>query len=344
MITLSSWQSALSSCPALHAGCTVMIGNFDGCHRGHQKLIGSAIASGKQQNLPALALTFMPHPRVFFKNLSPWHLLFTTSQKSRALCELGVDVHLAQGFDATFAELSAADFATEVLVKGLRAREVFIGSKFRFGKNRKAGSKELESLLARHDIRTTTLDPQTSSAPPHKPLSSSLMRGLMKEGNLRQLTQDLARPLLFEQKVERGQGLGKQWGYPTANLRVHENYPLKNGAYSGWVSLQPQQQRSIFCSHQDHPHLMRAVLNKGVRPTLSKAPAPEHPLWMEVHILEGSDMPQQGQNIGVYLVEHLRDERTFPSTEHLRQQISVDIQHAHRSLDAFLHHCPEESL
>ena len=333
MITLHSWKSA-NSLKALSDGCVVVMGNFDGCHKAHRKLIEMALSSARTNHLPALCLTFSPHPRFFFKNLSPHSLLFTDAQKSRALKELGIDIHLAQSFDQEFADLSADDFIHKVLLEALRCEEVFVGERFRFGKNRSAGTQELRDHLTKRQKKVSLMDPQLSS---HQRLySSSLIRELMSKGDLTKLTHYLGRPLLFEGKIQKGKGLAQTWGYPTANLAVHPEYPLQNGVYSALVSIEPEEKRPIFICSSYSKNLKPAVINKGLRPTLHPHPERAHQsLAIEVHILKENLHLQPGDTLGIYFVKRLRDEQTFPSTEDLTEQISKDIQSAEKSLENF---------
>lgn len=362
MITLNSWPSALEEAPMLRDGCIVAAGNFDGAHRGHQKLIHTTVSRARATGRPALALTFSPHPRVYFGAISPELLLFTPSQKSRALSQMGIDIHLNQTFNSSFAHQTAPEFITQVLHKGLRCQEIFVGSDFRFGKGRSGHADELGRITKKLGIKAHVID-KVRSDHEDQIYSSSQVRTLMSEGRMQELWHHLARPLLFEETVRSGAGLGSRWGYPTANLPVPPLYPLKNGVYSALVSLGPSSQRPLYLPppmdllpplNSDHrPHgLIKAVINKGIRPTIlahrseaevpTTRPAPpgsdspSHPPdhIMEVHLLDlDTQPPQPGKNIGVYLMEYLRNEKVFPSIASLTEQISRDIQSARSSFE-----------
>ena len=342
-MTYNDWFDFSCHCKEARDGTVVVIGNFDGCHMGHQHLIKRAGDYAQSHHLPLLALTFQPHPRVFFGKSKPGSFVFTVpSQKDRALKELGVAMHLSQQFTADFAGLSAGEFIKTVLVKALYAKAVFVGENFCFGKDRGGSATDLKASLESCGVFCEMVSSVMFSDAWR--VSSSMVRRLMAAGDMSELKEALCRPLLYEGTCVKGQGLGKQLGYATMNLAISADYPLKDGVYTAFVSFDEKCQ--IF-AYKKASLGWPAVVNKGLRPTLmpslgGKKGVKNGARWLEAHILDFPSVSDArniggvGHNVGVYFMDFLRPEQCFSDVDALAHQLSQDVERArllHQSYD-----------
>lgn len=317
------------------ASSIVVVGNFDGFHRGHMSLW--TYAHKLMNAYPEswlVALTFYPHPRVFFKALHADDLYFDESQKQRALHELGVRVHVRQQFDERFAELSGEGFMEQVLVQGLRARHVVVGDDFCFAKDRSWDSRKLKSALRNYDVACHIRPHQLCRN--GQVISSSLMRRLGKSGDVSGLADCLGRWPLLEGRCVAGRGLGRRLLYPTANIQLGRRVPLQAGVYIALVHSNDQQPQ-LGTSLLVHPDkaatsLHYGVVNLGQAPSMAPPAVADHVAvipWLEVHLVNWQAPPQHqsftGQFFSVWLLEFVRHEQTFATVEELQQQISQDI-------------------
>lgn len=331
MLTLSQFSQAAQAYPSIRRGTTVVIGNFDGAHLGHQLLIKRAKEHARGISQPLIALSFSPHPRVFFGSLNAAHLIFSPSQKERALQELQVDLHIAQTFDHHFAHISAYDFIHKVLVEALYANTVYIGENFYFGAQRKGDAQYLASELKSLGRSLHITPPTTTDC--GQMLSSSKLREMVQTADIASLNRYLGRPLLIEGIITKGDALGSKLGYSTANIPVPHNHPLHSlhhGVYAGYACFPPI---SIF----QILNKMSVIVNYGTRPTIHPEEHHTTPI-LEAHLLDGlptGTVNLYGQMIGIYLTHFLRKEQFFASEKKLTAQIKQDIQHAHTKLQSY---------
>lgn len=322
-----------------HAGVAssiVVVGNFDGFHRGHMSLW--TYAHELMRSYPdhcLVALTFYPHPRVFFKALLADDLYFDESQKQRALHELGVHVHVRQRFDDRFAALSGEGFMEQVLVQGLRARHVVVGDDFCFAKDRSWDSHKMKSALQAYEVECHIRPHQRCRN--GQVISSSLMRRLGKRGDMSGLADCLGRWPMLEGPCVVGRGLGKRLLYPTANIRLGRRVPLLAGVYIALVHIYDQEPElgTSLLVHSDAAATHYGVVNLGQAPSMASAGAAHAGAipWLEVHLLDWVAPPQHesfaGQFFRVRLLEFVRREQSFATVEELQQQISQDIATTH---------------
>jgi riboflavin kinase / FMN adenylyltransferase len=285
----------------------VAIGMFDGVHLGHQQVIRQTIADARQHEAVALVVTFDRHPNtVVAPNRVP-SLIYTLPQKLRALESLGGDALLLIHFDKPFSEQTG-----EAFIRGL-ARELghiqslCVGSAFTFGHKRSGNVALLRTLGAElnftmHGLAAVSLD--------GKAVSSTRIREAIREGELDSASQMLGRAYSLAGQVVRGDQLGRQLGFPTANLDVTSLMLPPNGVYA------------VHAIAQGGTH--RSVLNIGYRPTLKNS-VPQ--LRVEAHLLD-FDADLYGKELEITFVEKLREEQKFPSTAALKDQIARDIAEA----------------
>jgi riboflavin kinase/FMN adenylyltransferase len=294
------------------ASPAVAIGNFDGVHLGHQALVRAAVEDARAADGTAMVLTFDPHPaRVVAPERAPRTLL-TIEQRAELLAELGIDVVAVLGFDQAVAALSPEEFASLVLVRGLGAKVVVVGERFRFGRGR-AGDVALlarlgtESGFRVHALPVVLWDGQ--------PVSSSRIREALALGDVVLATQLLGRPFFVDGHVVKGDGRGRQLGVPTANLETRNECLPANGVYAAWARI----------AKQGEP--WPAVVNLGRRPTFEGKGGS-----LEAHLL-GFDGDLYGSLLRLAFVRRLRDERRFAGAAELVEQIRRDIEDARAILE-----------
>ncbi|HSE78769.1 MAG TPA: bifunctional riboflavin kinase/FAD synthetase [Alphaproteobacteria bacterium] len=302
--------------PDAARGAAVAIGNFDGLHRGHQAVIGAAIARARAQGGPSALLTFEPHPRRFFKPDTPPFLLTRLRTKARIVAELGVDLFFVLRFDADLARLSAEAFIDQVLVHGLDARHVVVGYDFVFGRNRH-GSPE----LLRQNMRTAGRDaiimpPVTAPASAKDPdldpeadiVSSTGVRDSLRAGDPAAAAHLLGRPFEIEARVVRGDRRGRTLNYPTANQPLGDYIRPAFGVYAVRAGLAAAGATRWY----------DGVANLGLRPMFGAA----EPL-LETHLFDFSG-DLYGRILRVQLASYLRPEARFDSTAQLIAQMDAD--------------------
>jgi riboflavin kinase/FMN adenylyltransferase len=306
------------------AASAITIGNFDGCHRGHQELIARVRSMAQAQGYSSLCLTFDPNPKQFFKPDRQVGKLFQAAQKLRALAELGLDYTVIQEFDLAFSQLKPDEFYQALLKQSLRAKAIVVGHDFRFGKNREGTLEVLQRLAQRDACAVDVVEPQDWNG---EVISSSAIRGYLQERELEKARDLLGRPYLLEGPVVSGQKLGRQLGFPTANVATQDQLLPGLGVYAGFVVI--DKEPSIF---KIAPTRKPCILNIGRRPTV---PGAEPTVTTEVHILTndiGADA-LYGETLGVYLTHFVRAEQKFGSLDELKKQIAVDCQKARTLLE-----------
>jgi riboflavin kinase/FMN adenylyltransferase len=310
--------------PELTKNSAVTIGNFDGCHKGHQKLVDLTLELQDKLGLDSVALTFFPHPDGFFSPSPLNRPLFSPTQKQRAFCEMGLRYVETKTFNQSFSELSPETFYNDILRGELKAKAIVIGDNFRFG-HRRLGSAQW--LKAQGSLDQLDIVVASGEMEGGLPISSTRIRqALTEQGNAKAAAEWLGRPYLLEGVIHRGDQLGRTLGFPTANLGGIEQLIPKPGVYVGKVWLGSEDQNRfppiLSTSTDSYP----AVINIGMRPTVSSSSS----LRCEAHIINQS-FPLDSlyeRTAGIYLMDRLRDEEKFENIEALKSQIARDIDHA----------------
>lgn len=286
------------------------IGNFDGVHLGHRALLGRLVDKARQHGWLATVLTFEPHPREFFSPESAPARLATLREKLELLAECGVDQVVVCPFNAALAAVSAASFAQEILLQQLNCRHLIVGDDFRFGAKRTGDFALLESLFA---AAGATLESVSSVEVAGQRAASSAIRAALAEGNMVLAGNLLGRPYRMDGRVMTGRQLGRQLGFPTANIFIrHSPLPL-----TGVFAVQ------VECLCQGR---VQGVANLGVRPTVDGAAGAMRPI-LEVHLFDFSD-DIYGQHLQVSFLRKLRSEQKFSDLNALKEQIARDAQAA----------------
>jgi len=296
-----------SICPQ---GSVVCIGAFDGLHRGHQALVGHALARARESGLSCVALSFEPLPREFFARAEMPPRLLLPRAKFEGLRALGVDVVGLLRFNTSLSSMSAQQFIDKILVGRLCAREVWVGPEFRFGKGRVGDIALLQEQGAAQGFVARHIEPVHLGG---ERVSSSLLRQQLAEGDLDGAAAGLGRRYSIEGKVVRGRQLGHQLGYPTANIRLMGKRTALTGIYATWVHGIGRAPRA-------------SVSSLGTRPTVSGT----EPL-LEAHLFD-FDGDLYGQRLRIEFVAKLRDEDKFEDLPSLVRQMNVDAEQARKIL------------
>lgn len=304
--------------PPTEGGRVVVIGNFDGVHRGHQSVLARA-SHGPELSV----LTFEPHPAAVLGASAPARLT-RLSRKVELLGRYGVELVVAQSFDMRFAALAPEQFVDDVLVAALHAEVVTVGYDFRFGA-RRAGN--IEMLRALGATRGFAVAVQEVVGDERGPLSSTRVRTALAAGDLDDVRAVLGRPHSIEGVVIAGEKRGRTIGFPTANMGDVEEALPAHGVYAVVCDAAPGSTRAGAGSSTELAALARGVANVGLRPTVSGGGG--HPS-VEVHLF---DLPEDrrdlyGDAIRVHFVARLREERRFPGLDALRAQIAEDANKA----------------
>jgi riboflavin kinase/FMN adenylyltransferase len=284
------------------------LGNFDGLHRGHMKIIDRVRRrAGERAGTPA-AMTFDPHPpRVVRPDKAP-PLLMTKEQKIEALGRSGMQGVAVVRFTPEVSHWEPEVFVRTVLVEWLHVVEVWVGANFLFGHQRAGNYSVLRSLGARYGFRAEKIDPVRYK---DFVVSSTRIRRLIAEGRVDEAGSLLGHHYFIDGTVVRGAGRGRELGVPTANLQTTNELAPPSGVYATVVTIDGAVRPS--------------VTNIGMRPTFGDVDAPV----IEVHVLD-YDQDLYDRELRLSFVQRLRDERAFPDVDALRGQIEADCRGARR--------------
>lgn len=283
------------------------IGNFDGVHRGHQALLTLLTGKARELGLPAVVLTFEPHPREYFSPADAPARLASLREKLLLLQAAGVDRTYVCRFNARLAAQSAESFIDDTLVRGLGVRHLFIGDDFCFGARRRGNFAMLQEAGLRHGFGVEAMPTLGVDG---ERVSSSAVRAALLEDDLGHAARLLGRPYSIAGRVSHGDKLGRQLGFPTANIQMKHRRPALTGVYA--VSVEGLAQGRIA-----------GVANIGLRPTATANGRAR----LEVHLFDWT-AECYGAHIRVHFLHKLRDEQKFPSLEALRAQIARDAETA----------------
>lgn len=290
-----------------HRACAATIGNFDGVHRGHSAVLRRLQAAAGGRNMPAVVVTFEPHPREYFAadESAPPVRITGLRDKLRALAQVGVERVLCLKFGARLAAMEAEDFVREVLVARLGVRFLLVGDDFRFGRGRRGDYALLERAAAEHGFElarmpTVTLDSGR--------VSSTGVREALERADLELAARLLGRTYRISGRVARGDRLGRRLGWPTANIPMHRRCPPLEGVFTVRV-------RGL-------EKVQAGVASVGDRPSIDG-----RQVVLEVHLLDfRGDL--YGRHIEVEFLRRLRGQVRFDSLEALSEQIARDVEAA----------------
>jgi len=301
-----SWQDL----PADARGASVALGNFDGVHLGHARVVAAAHAA--RPDAPLAVLTFEPHPREHFRPDDPPFRLTLSGERADALAALGVRVIYELPFDHAFSLMTAEAFVAEVLHRGIGARHLATGADFAFGHRRGGSTVFLGSRAEALGIGVTLVPALTDG---EGPLSSTRIRRYLQDGYPERAAAELGRPWAIRGTVAHGDKRGRTIGFPTANVPLGRHLEPARGVYAVTVRLPD----GTVCD---------GVANIGRRPTVNEGP--ESRLEVNLFDYEGD---LYGAEISVALIAYIRPEQKFSGLDALKAQIAADAAEARRLLD-----------
>jgi riboflavin kinase/FMN adenylyltransferase len=294
----------------LPAGAVATIGNFDGVHLGHQKILRSAAGRARETGRPAVAITFDPHPlKVLHPEQAP-RMIQTLAQKEEWIARLGFDAVLVVPFTRDFSLTEPEDFVREFLVSRLAVAEIHVGAHFAFGRGKRGNLKLLERLGTDLGFRAFGVDDVVYEG---RPISSTRIRDAIQAGDVSSARAMLGRAHEIDGVVARGDRMGRRIGYPTINLAPENELIPADGVYFGKVHFKSFG-REFVC-----------VTNIGRRPTVYES----YETTIESYVLDfSSDV--YGERVRLFFYDRVREERTFPSMMELTAQIGRDIEATRR--------------
>jgi riboflavin kinase / FMN adenylyltransferase len=296
-------------------GGVVVMGNFDGVHRGHQAVIGKGAELAQDRKEPLVVVTFEPHPRNFFRPHDPSFRLTSFRNKAHHIEALGVDVLMVLTFDETLSKLTAKDFVQNVIVDGLGAHDLVVGYDFRFGNKRDgdAGFLAKEADASQYALHVV----EAIMSADAEVFSSTHIRELLIAGKPGHAAAMLGRPFEIEGRVQHGDERGRQLGFPTANMDMDGYLHPAFGVYAIRAGLE---------NDAGAYEWFDGVANFGNRPTVDGTRT-----LLESHLFD-FEGDLYGKILRIALIEFLRPELKFDGLDMLKAQIATDSASARRML------------
>ncbi len=287
----------------------VTIGNFDGVHVGHQKIIAEAKARAEKYQLPLVVVSFDPHPgKVLYPEKAP-KLIKTRKQKRDLLRKMGVDYFYVINFTPSFAKKSPEEFVNEVILDSLGAKEVYVGFNFAFGKDRAGDVEFLKKQGKAKGFKVFPIEPVKIEG---EIVSSSAIRKLLEHGEIRKANRFLGRYYYLEGIVIHGEQLGRKIGFPTANIITENELVPRLGVYASFTRLNGKN--------------LPSITNIGYKPTFGG-----ERIIVETHIFE-FDREIYGELIEVKFVDFIRPEKKFDGVDSLVEEIRKNCEYCRELL------------
>ncbi|KKC26291.1 bifunctional riboflavin kinase/FAD synthetase [Sphingomonas sp. SRS2] len=299
--------------PEALRGGVVALGNFDGFHRGHQAVVGAAIAHGRAAGRPVLVASFDPHPVRYFRPDVPPFRLTSLDQRGDLFAAAGADAMLVFNFNQTLANVSAGDFVADWLIGRAGAAHIVTGEDFTFGKGRSGNVAVLAELGAAQGLTAQAIGPVSDE---HGPISSSRIRDALIAGDPAEAARLLTRPYRIQGVVQHGDKLGRTIGYPTANIDMDRYLRPKYGIYAV---------RGLLADGR----VLHGAANIGIRPTFD--PPKE---LLETHFFDFAESLYD-QCVEIELIAYIRPEAKFDGLDALTAQMDKDCIEAKRILAGY---------
>ena len=299
-------KNAISSRPSI-----LTLGTFDGVHKGHRKIISNLKSEAKRNNLRSIILTFFPHPRnivssEIIKSIS------TIDEKIKIFSDLGIDELIIQKFDKSFASMDAKEFI-ELLVNNLKIKKIIVGYNHRFGKNRSADINVLKDFSLKYDFEVLEIK---AFEVENIKISSTKIRDAIQQGNIKLCNNYLGYNFNINGDVVKGKSIGKSLGFPTANIKIVEEYKImpKNGVYL------------VRCFFEKEK--LYGMMNIGFNPTFGS-----NDKTLEVNIFD-FDKDLYGERIRIEFLNFIREEIKFENVELLQNQLIKDRENCIKHLNS----------
>lgn len=298
-------QDALHSAD-LPYGVIATIGNYDGIHRGQQSILRRVVERARELKLHAVAISFEPHPVAVLRPERAPRMLTTASQREELMAAAGLDALLVVRFNSEFARTEPEVFVRQFLAEQLDLKEIYVGSDFAFGKNRKGNVELLQGMGAQLGFEAIGVDELRHGG---EVISSTRIRQAVEEGRVDLAADLLGRAYSLRGKVVRGDRMGARLGWPTINLMPENELLPQNGVYTGRVTFDA------------FPGVFECVTNVGTRPTVYE----NYQQVVESHIL-GFKAEVYGEAVEVQFCKRLREEKMFSTVMDLSAQIRRDVE------------------
>ena len=281
----------------------VTIGTFDGVHAGHRKIIERLVNSASANNLDSVVLTFFPHPRMVLQKESGIELINTIEERKQLLKETGIDHLVVHPFTHNFSRLTALEFVRDILVKKLKAKKIIIGYDHRFGRNRTADINDLRRFGEEFGFEVEEISQQDVE---QVAVSSTKIRKALQDGRVERANMYLQHPFMLTGTIVRGKGIGKDLGFPTANLEIKEDYKLipKNGVY-------------VIRSFIDG-ETVYGMMNIGTNPTVGGKEKTIESYFFDL------DKDLYEKELQIEMLVRIRDEKKFDSVNDLKIAMKQD--------------------
>jgi len=285
-----------------HKNSVIAIGNFDGLHLGHQKVLNQAKLKAKKENLKFGVITFEPIPNMFFNKSIKHYRINSAEQKIYYLNKLKLDFLIIINFNKSFSNFSAKYFISKILVAKLKSKYIFVSQNFRFGKKRSGNTNTLKIFEKKYSFKSIVTIPYQKNK---KIISSSIIRKNIYEGKVVEVKKLLGRPWVVEGEVIKGKQMGRKIGFPTCNIEWSSYVLPKLGVY--WVQVESKNFKK------------KGIANIGYRPTFNgKTPL------LEVNIF-GIKANLYKKILKVSFIKFIRPEKKFENINELKNQIKKDI-------------------
>ena len=282
----------------------LLIGNFDGLHLGHQKVYKEAIKFKKKYKLKLGVLTFNPLPAMFFNKKLKNYRLINDFQKFILLKKIGVDFVINKRFNLKFSKITSKQFIKNIIVKKIDPKFIFVSNNFRYGNKRKGDVKELINEGKKYGFNIIKPEPLKIKK---QVVSSTLIRGLLKKGKIKQVNKLLSRNWVINGAVQRGRRLGKKLGFPTCNIDINNYISAKPGVYSIKVTI------------DDSKKILNGIAYLGYRPTFGGKK-----LLLEVNLF-GFNGNLYRKTLNVYFFSFIRGDKKFKNKISLINQMKKDL-------------------
>ena len=281
----------------------ITIGTFDGVHLGHKAILTQLVNAAKNDNLTSILLTFFPHPRMVLQKNSSLRLINTIKERSEIIEQTGVSNLIIHPFTKEFSRLTALEFVRDILVNQLHIKKIIIGYDHQFGRNRTATIKDLIEFGKTYDFEVVEITAQQLQ---NVAISSTKIRKALEEGDVQTANQYLGYPFMLSGKIVKGRGIGKTLAFPTANIKIKEDYKLipKNGVYLVTSIIS---EKKIF-----------GLTNIGTNPTVGGIHK-----TIETYFLDYKN-DLYDKDIRLNFIKKIREEKIFDSKEALKIAIKED--------------------
>jgi len=288
-----------------HYGGVIAIGNFDGIHLGHQKVINEARKKAKKNKIPFGVMTFEPVPVMFFNSKIKNHRINSLKQKKEQLKKFKIDFLIIIKFNKNFSSLTAEQFINRVIYYKTKCKFLYVSKNFKFGYKRQGTIQTLKKFENQYNFKSLITKPYKKNK---KTISSSLIRKKIASGKIQEVNKLLNREWKIEGKVIKGQKRGRKIGFPTCNIKLNDYIIPRLGVYAVKVN------GSKFSR--------KGIANIGFRPTFNGKN-----LLLETNIF-GINKNLYNKEIGINFRRFIRPEKKFKDLEHLKKQIKIDIKKA----------------